>query len=240
MKKKFLILKTGKAFQSISEKEGDFEYFFIQSMNLKKEEYQVFDVTKNAKLPDKSKYAGIIITGSDSNITDKHDWIKQTANWITETPNNTPILGVCFGHQLLAHAFGGQVDFHPKGMEIGHVNIKMQVNGVYDDLFSLLPTVFDSYTVHSQTVIKLPKNAVVLASNEFEPHHGLRFAKNVWGTQFHPEYTDETMIEYILANWENIIKQNLDPDKILKNVSKQNFGKKFLLQFKEICIQNSN
>lgn len=235
---KFLILKTGTSLQSIVEKEGDFEQFFIRGMNLKKDQYQIFDVTKNSKFPDKTKYSGILITGSPANITEKHEWIDRTSSWIIEKNHNTPILGVCFGHQLLAHAFGGEVDFHPKGMEIGHTSIKMQISGVHDELFSFLPHDFDSYVVHSQTVTKLPENAVVLASNQFDKHQGVRYAHKIWGTQFHPEYTEDTITEYILAYWDKIIKQNQDPDRILKNVSKQNFGKEFLLKFKDICLNN--
>jgi GMP synthase - Glutamine amidotransferase domain len=186
--KKLLIIKTGSSDAHVINKCGDCDMRIAQCVGIPYEDICVISVYENAVpiLPD--DIGGIIITGSPSMVTDLEPWGVATAQWLKQVVNkNIPVLGICFGHQLLAHTFGGSVDYHELGEEKGEVEIRLTEAGKKDPLLGVLPEHFTSYAYHFQTVTRLPQNAVVLAHNDFESSHALRFKENVWGVQFHPE-----------------------------------------------------
>lgn len=186
--KKLLIIKTGSSDQHVINKCGDCDVRIARCVGIPYEDVRVISVYENAVpiLPD--NIAGIIITGSPSMVTDLEPWGVATFQWLKQVVKmNIPVLGICFGHQLLAHAFGGSVDYHELGEEKGEVDISLTEEGKKDPLLGVLPEHFTGFASHFQTVTKLPKNARVLAENDFESTHALAFKENVWGVQFHPE-----------------------------------------------------
>ena len=161
-------------------------------------------------LPSQSEVDAVIITGSPAMVTDQLPWMENLANWLRLVfHKNTPILGICFGHQILSYALGGVVDYHPKGRELGMVDVSKTEMASDDLLFKNLPPRFGAHVSHKQTVIKLPKNAVLLAGNAFEPHHAFRVGKCAWGLQFHPEFSARIISEYI-----RYFSRELDQEKI--------------------------
>ncbi|NTW83981.1 MAG: C26 family cysteine hydrolase domain-containing family, partial [Chlorobiaceae bacterium] len=104
-----------------------------------------------------------------------------------------PFLGICYGHQLLGRATGGEVGYHPLGRELGTVEIRLESEGIDDPLFSNIPETFMAHSAHSQSVLRLPPGAVLLASGKYEPYHSFRIGKAAWGVQFHPEYSADIM-----------------------------------------------
>ncbi|KAF5063426.1 Glutamine amidotransferase class-I [anaerobic digester metagenome] len=186
--KKLLIIKTGSSDQHVINKCGDCDVRIAQCIGIPYDDVRVISVYKNAVpiLPD--DIAGIIITGSPSMVTDLEPWGVATAQWLKQVvKKNIPILGICFGHQLLAHTFGGSVDYHEQGEEKGEVEIHLTEDGKKDPLLGVLPARFSAYSSHFQTVTKIPPDTVILAENDFETTHALRYKENVWGVQFHPE-----------------------------------------------------
>ena len=97
----------------------------------------------------------------------------------------------------LAKAMGGKVDYHPEGIEIGTTEIECMRTGFLDPLFKGLPEKFDVHVCHSQSVVRLPRDAVLIAGNAFEPHHAFKIGAFAWGVQFHPEYNETIMKAYI-------------------------------------------
>ena len=179
--KKLLIIKTGSSDQHVINKCGDCDMRIAQCAGIPYDDIRVISVYENAVpiLPD--DIAGIIITGSPSMVTALEPWGVATAQWLKQVVKmNIPVLGICFGHQLLAHTFGGSVDYHELGEEKGEVEIRLTEEGKKDPLLGVLPEHFSAYASHFQTVTRLPQNAVILT-------HALRFKDNVWGVQFHPE-----------------------------------------------------
>jgi GMP synthase (glutamine-hydrolysing) len=167
--KKVLIIKTGTTHPLIKEKHGVFEDFIINQGEIQKDRVIVSAVYKNEALPDINSIDSIIITGSHSMVTDKEDWSVKLSEWINEISKyNIPTLGICYGHQLLCQAFGGIVGYHPKGIEKGTVNIELTEEGKKDKLLGILPSPFLGHVSHSQSVIKLPEKAILLAKNDFE------------------------------------------------------------------------
>jgi len=233
--KKILILKTGTTFDSISHIFGDFEDFIISSAGLIKEETLIISVYKES-LPSVKKIiedvSSVIITGSHSMVTDKEEWIEHLCCWIREfAAEGLPVLGICYGHQLLAMAWGGLVDYHPCGIEMGTVGINLTDDGRKDRLLGVCPEYFTAHVSHAQSVIKLPARARLLAFNNFEPHHSFRIDNNVWGVQFHPEFNELIMKGYIRERRGILEVEGYDIESIFASVTKHGFGMKLLRRF---------
>jgi len=164
--------------------------------------------------------AGIVITGSPAYVTDEEIWNFTGAEYIKRAhKSGIPILGVCYGHQLLAWAFGGKVDFNVEGRKIGTIPIKLTESAKDDLLFRDLPDGFDVNVSHQQSVVRLPPDAVTLAVGSSDILQAFRLGDKTWGIQFHPEFSKEIIREYIQARATEIIEEGLDPDKLSDRAS---------------------
>ena len=141
-------------------------------------------------------YDGVVITGSRSSAYDDEQWIDDTREWVRAAhERGLPILGVCFGHQLLASALGGTIEAMgapdtDSGFEIGYRTVERTAE---TPLLAGLNDEFTVFTTHGDTVAKLPDGASVFAENEYGVH-GFR-VDDAFGVQFHPEYDPETARE---------------------------------------------
>lgn len=196
--KKITIFKTGSSYQQTWATSGDYPQMIVRQAGLTEDQVEVVDVLKQP-LPDFSACAGVVITGSHAMVTDNLPWSLAIETWIQQSrAHNIPILGICYGHQLIAKALGGMVDYHPQGIEIGTVAVFVnQENQADDPLFADLPSQFFAHATHSQSVRKLPPDAVHLAYNNFEANHAFRIGEDIWGVQFHPEFTTDVMQVYL-------------------------------------------
>src|SRR5688572_19663066 len=121
-----VIVKVGSAVPEVLERRGDFERLIVERSGLPAERVRVVDPRQGAELPDPARIAGAIITGSSAMVTHREPWSVATAAWIpTLIEEGTPLLGICYGHQLLADALGGEVAKNPRGREIGTVQIDL-------------------------------------------------------------------------------------------------------------------
>ena len=198
--KPVLIIKLGDTLPELAEQKGDFEDWFIKPLHSTGLSTRVIDPRKNDPLPPAIDFSGILMTGSHAMVTDQEPWCRKTAAWLPgAVAADVPLLGVCYGHQLLADAMGGTVGNHPRGTEMGTVDITMAPGAEGDLLFKTFPAVIKVHASHSQTVTSLPPDAVLLAANAWEPHHAFAVGNHAWGLQFHPEFDAEIMSTYINA-----------------------------------------
>lgn len=209
--KSTLIIQTGYAHQNMLEKGLNFDDMFkrvIGSENIK-----TIDVFKGAELPnDLSLVDRVILTGSRAMITERSDWMLKTEEWLRRVEKTEiPVLGVCFGHQMLTVAFGGQVDDHPLGTEVGTDLVTLSSIAKEDPIFSGLPDQIACYVSHTQSVIQKPLGSHVLGASDFEHHHILKIGERIYGLQFHPEFTDEINEDGINRSDKNHVKR-LDED----------------------------
>jgi len=189
---KLLIIKTGASDQSIIKKCGDCDVRIAKCAGIPYEDVKVISVHENIKPTLFDGVTSIIVTGSPSMVTNLDPWSVATSQWIKNiAKKHIPILGICYGHQLLAVTFGGAVGYHNLGEEKGEVEIQLTEAGKKDPLLSVLPDHFQAYAAHFQSITRLPKDAIVLAKNDFEPFHAVAYGEKIWGVQFHPECTDE-------------------------------------------------
>lgn len=196
--KKILIIKTGGTFEEFTHDHDDFEHWTANGMGLSLEDCLCVDVRTSTSLPDPANIAGCVITGSHDMVTDDLPWITATTQWLREAIDTELLmLGICFGHQLMAHALGGEAGFHPDGLEIGTVDVTLTENGMADPLIGGLSSFFKGHVTHSQTALSLPPNATVLAASDHDPHQCFRVGNHAWGVQFHPEFNAEAICYYI-------------------------------------------
>ncbi len=229
--KPLLIIKTGSTFPEYKANLGDFDDF-IRAQLPGAAEVLVAPVVDRLWLPDYTAVSGVIITGSHAMVTDREPWSEFTADWLRVIPAGTvPVLGICYGHQLLAHAWGGAVGYHPQGEEIGTVEIQLTAAGRQDPLLGIMPPQFPGHVTHAQTVLQLPPQARLLASNEFEPHHAFVLNDNQWGVQFHPEFNATIEQLYIREQRSELEQAGRDVAAIESTVREHPFGRLLLQRF---------
>jgi GMP synthase (glutamine-hydrolysing) len=230
--KPLLIIQTGRAPEPIRGRHGDFPHWFRIGTQLPTRWLQTVNVSAGESLPAAHAVAGAIITGSAAMVTERAAWSERTADWIRDAMNaELPLFGVCYGHQLMAHAMGGRVDYLAGGREIGTQPIELLAQGQRDPLMVGFPASFRAHTTHEQSVIEPPKQASVLARSERDPHQMLRYGPKAISTQFHPEFNAEVMRDYIRRKHPDIRREGGDPASIYRAVAATPVARRLLRQF---------
>ncbi len=235
--KPILIIKTGSTFPSIAARNGDFEDWIISGMRLSKDNVMIAAPFLGQSLPNQREVSGIVITGSHAMVSDANPWSLTIIDWLQKVSvTNIPVLGICYGHQLIAQALGGQVDFHPDGREIGTVKITTTAAAKNDPLFCDLPEKFNAYVAHAQSAVQLPERAKILATNSFEPHHAFVLDHHIWGLQFHPEFTEEIMRDYIFELQDTLQSEGYDISQLISSLHPSHYARSLLKRFYEIIV----
>lgn len=224
-----MILKAGSTHPELAKKHGDFEAWILRHLALRSCTPSLLHPETDNDFPAVEQVGGLIITGSHSMLTETGtlDWVGRTSEWIRQlVSRDVPVLGVCFGHQLLVQAFGGRVDFLAGGPEYGTATIRLRPEAYGDPLLRTLPERFPAYVAHSQSAIELPRDAVLLASSPRDPHQVFRLG-SAWGVQFHPEFTAEITRFYISrldGRQPGVASPPIDPQAEQSSVVLRNFG----------------
>ncbi len=240
MTKKFLLIKTGKTWDSIRARYGCFEDWLVAGLGVSPADVDVVSVFEGGLLPTHLDDVGsIIITGSPAMVTERLPWSEAVARWLAfellERKTRVPVLGICYGHQLLAHALGGRVEYNPRGREIGTVEIRATAALADDPLLGAINFPLLAQATHLQSVTGLPPGAIHLASSALEPHHAFRFGETVWGVQFHPEFTADIMRAYLDVLGERMIGEGMDVAGALAGVRDTPAGAVMLRRFAQLA-----
>ena len=212
---------------------GDFEDWFAEGLGVAG--LLQIDVFDQQQLPGPENLAGIVITGSPAMVSAKLDWSERTASWLYQAvQTGIPVLGVCYGHQLLANALGGRAGPNPAGRQIGTVNVQLIDNKENDNLLGHLPTTFAAQASHSEVVLELPPGAQRLATSPLDDNFSIRYAEKVWGVQFHPEFSAPVMSDYIRFRGAVMREEGLNPEQLLDHVTDTKEAKSVLRTFAEL------
>jgi len=191
-------------------------------------------------LPEIQDECAIVIGGSSHSVYDSEPWIVRLEEFVRKAVmKDFPVLGICFGHQLVSHALGGRVALAPSGPEIGPTKLSLTKAGEQDWLFEGIPSEFISPMLHHDLVIDLPDGKMrELAYNQLYRNQALAYGNNVRTVQFHPEFTRDIMaglIQKYTDPWirRGSIKDYDHADYLIKISQNANFsvGKKLLENF---------
>jgi GMP synthase (glutamine-hydrolysing) len=240
-RRRVLILKAGTAAPSVRMAAGDYDRWFLLALGLEGQRFRVIQADQGERLPAQARdYDAILITGSPSSVTELSPWMLRACDFLRHAADRrVPILGVCFGHQLLAHAYGARVQRSRLGREIGTVTCVLTPEGREDPLFEGVPVRFEVQATHEDVVEDAPPAMEILASNAHTRNQALRVGRTVRAVQFHPEVDAPIMRALIEARTEKIeaeaVARGEDPRARLRalyaGIRPTPFGKRILENF---------
>ena len=141
-------------------------------------------------------YAGVIVGGGPGCVSDDPETRDPTearieAQILSLMPDITrrdmPFMGCCYGIGILAHHLGTEVSKKKYGEPVGPVLCELTPEGAQDPLLEGLPEAFHALVGHKEAVQRLPEGAVHLVASDPCPFQMIRYGRNVYATQFHPE-----------------------------------------------------
>lgn len=181
------ILQTGHAPETLAERTGDYDAIFSNMLGGHGLEFDAYAVVDNI-FPESAHAAqGWLITGSKHGAYEDHDWIAPLEALVREIHSaGLPLIGVCFGHQIIAQALGGRVEKFDKGWAVGRTEY------VVGDKRWLLNA------WHQDQVTKLPDGATVLGGNAFCENAVIAYGDRIWTIQPHPEF-DSAFVEGLIT-----------------------------------------
>ena len=174
--------------------------------------------TVRASAPDWEKEVGwadaVMISGSPRDAFADDEWTHALMAKVARLlEKKKPVLGVCYGHQILGRVQGGKVERCEGGWELGETKIGLTPEGVHSHLLAGLPREMNVMQSHRDCVLEVPGKGVLLASSPHTKVQAAQWAERVYGVQFHPEFTGE-VIRGVWAErrekWRDQAKFNLD------------------------------
>ena len=153
---------------------------------------------------------------------DDHPWLPGVFEHLYAAfDQHIPTFGSCWGHQVMARAFGGEVIHDPEKAELGCGNVMLTDAGVLDPLFEEMPSSFRVNMGHHDRVSRLPEEAVELAYNDSQRNQSFRMAdRPMYGTQFHTELDARRERERLVAYraYYNEVASEEDFDAVIRSL----------------------
>ncbi len=182
------ILKADSVLDDLKPTHGDYSDMFtrILSASARPCEVKVYDVEHFEYPSDLDACDGYLITGSKRSVYEEAPWIQRLGDFVqTLHQAKKKLVGICFGHQLVAHVLGGKTEKSDRGWGVGRHETQLLVDLNSD---AIAGTQFSLLSSHQDQVSQLPESARVLAQSDFCPIAGMLIDQHILTLQGHPEF----------------------------------------------------
>ena len=196
------ILETGVPPAGLDETYGTYADMFRGTLAREGRTFKVFK-TLQGELPDTDdRLRGVVITGSPSGVYEDDPWIEALIGWLRTLDRSVPVVGICFGHQIMAQAWGGHVEKSHKGWGVGLHEYKIQDQDVWKQLLGAEAehSAIRIAVTHQDQVVKKPDCAIRLAGSEFTPNGALYYTdRKALSFQCHPEFCERFASDLLIS-----------------------------------------
>lgn len=195
------ILQTGHAPEPLEKKFGDYDAMFRTLLDGNGFDFVTYAVVDGKFPSDPDEADGWLITGSRHGAYEDHPWIPPLEELIRQIhAAGKPLIGVCFGHQIIAQALGGTVEKFGKGWAIGRTEYDYDGESVSLNAW------------HQDQVTQRPDGARLLGSNPFCENAMLAYGDTIWTVQAHPEYSNDFIQGLMETRGKGVV-----PDALMKD-----------------------
>lgn len=196
------ILQAGSALPQLKESHGDFDVLFERLLADDDFTFSCYRVLDGVFPNSVDECDAWLITGSAFSAYEDHDWIRELERFIRDTYNNDiPIVGICFGHQVIAKALGGTVEKSKNGWGVGPHRY------AFDGLEE--PVVINAW--HQDQVTAVPGAAKVVGRSDFCVNAALLYGRSAYTVQAHPELNNAFLTDLLKAR-SNIVPEQVRND----------------------------
>jgi len=203
------ILQCDDVRETLKEKHGNYPQMFISLFRSvdTKIAFNVYRVTEGIYPESIGECDAYITTGSRYSVNDGDLWIAKFQDFITELYHTKKkFVGICFGHQMMAKALGGEVVTSPKGWGIGVMTTRIKHRPAW---MKMDVQQLDLLVSHRDQVTKMPKGSVLIAASEFCPYYMLQINEHFLGIQGHPEFSKSYAKDLMMARRGTIPPQRI-------------------------------
>jgi GMP synthase-like glutamine amidotransferase len=178
------ILETGRPPVALRAQWGTYDDM-IRTMLGRDRTYRGYDVQAGELPAEPTECSAYVITGSAAAVYDDLPWIPPFLDFLRKVRGKAKLIGICFGHQAMAKAFGGDVVKSPKGWAVGmhRYEIVEPPPGMREPLAFAIPA------FHQDQVVTLPPGSRVLAASDFTPFASIGYDDSTVSVQGHPEFS---------------------------------------------------
>ncbi|MCB9764062.1 MAG: GMP synthase [Alphaproteobacteria bacterium] len=217
--RELLIVQTGTSHPDVVPRLGDNDDWFLDALPPGRAGCDVVRPFLGDALPDPAPYRGLVLTGSPLGVRDALPWMTALSRWSLDALHDgTPVLAVCFGHQLLGEGLGGRVEKNPNGLECGAVEVGLTEAGRASPLFAGLEPTLVVQAMHNDVLVKPPPGATRLAGNANTTWQSFQWGPRLHAVQFHPEMRARVVGALLEARaWPGEVRASSDGQRILDN-----------------------
>lgn len=192
------ILMTGHAVPELQERTGDYDAMFARLLARHGFEFETYNVVDEQYPSAPDACDGWLITGSKHGAYEDHPWIPPLEDFIRAVyAAGRPMIGVCFGHQIIAQALGGKVIKYPGGWSVGRTEYDLDGETVALNAW------------HQDQVVEVPKDAKVIGKSDFCANAAMVYDDRILTIQPHPEFGPDIVEDLIRLRGKGVVPDDL-------------------------------